>query len=150
MTRLDAILSVPRSAELAALLLRLGLGAVFLAHALAKLLVFTLPGTAAFFAASGFPGWTAYPVFLAELLGGAALLAGLRTRLVALALLPVMAGALIVHLPNGWMFSGQGGGWEYVAFLMIALGAQALLGDGALAAGRLSVAPNRNRPASRA
>ncbi|WP_437308138.1 hypothetical protein [Sorangium sp. So ce388] len=44
----------------------------------------------------------------------------LRTRLVALALLPVMAGALIVHLPNGWMFSGQGGGWEYVAFLMIA------------------------------
>ncbi|WP_437578334.1 DoxX family protein [Sorangium sp. So ce887] len=137
MTRLDKILSVPRSAELAALILRVGLGAVFLAHALAKPFVYTLPGTVAFFAASGFPGWTAYPVFLAELLGGAALLAGLRTRLVALALLPVMAGALLVHLPNGWMFAGQGGGWEYVAFLMIALGAQALLGDGALAAGRL-------------
>ncbi|WP_437964867.1 DoxX family protein [Sorangium sp. So ce260] len=137
MNRLDSTLSVPRSTELAALILRLGLGAVFLAHALAKPLVFTLSGTVQFFAASGFPGWTAYPVFLAELLGGVALLAGLRTRVVALALLPVMAGALLVHLPNGWMFSGQGGGWEYVAFLMMALGAQALLGDGAFAVGRL-------------
>ncbi|WP_437318230.1 DoxX family protein [Sorangium sp. So ce385] len=137
MNRIDTILTAPRSTDLAALLLRLGLGAVFLAHALAKPLVFTLPGTVAFFAASGFPGWTAYPVFLAELLGGAALLAGLRTRAVALALLPVMAGALLVHLPNGWMFSGQGGGWEYVAFLMIGLGAQALLGDGAFAVSRL-------------
>ncbi|WP_437590950.1 DoxX family protein [Sorangium sp. So ce1000] len=140
MNRLDTIssvFSVPRSAELAALMLRLGLGAVFLAHALAKPLVYTMPGTVAFFAASGFPGWTAYPVFLAELLGGAALLAGLRTRLVSLVLLPVMIGALLVHAPNGWMFAGQGGGWEYVAFLKIALGAQALLGDGALAVGRL-------------
>ncbi|WP_437532087.1 DoxX family membrane protein [Sorangium sp. So ce726] len=137
MNRVETIFSVPRSAELAALMLRLGLGAVFLAHALAKPLVYTLPGTVAFFAASGFPGWTAYPVFLAELLGGAALLAGLRTRLVSLLLLPVMIGALLVHLPNGWMFAGQGGGWEYVAFLMIALGAQALLGDGAFAMSRL-------------
>ncbi|WP_437972511.1 DoxX family protein [Sorangium sp. So ce260] len=135
-TRLDAILSVPRSAELAALALRLGLGAVFLAHALAKVFVFTLPGTVAFFASSGFPGWTAYPVFLAELLGGVALVTGFRTRLVALGLLPVMAGALLVHLPSGWMFTNPGGGWEYVAFLMVALVAQALLGDGALAAGQ--------------
>ncbi len=108
MNRVDTILSVPRSAELAALMLRLGLGAVFLAHALAKPLVFTLPGTVAFFRGERLPGWTAYPVFLAELLGGAALLAGLRTRLVSLLLLPVMIGALLVHLPNGWMFAGQG------------------------------------------
>ncbi|AUX40539.1 membrane protein [Sorangium cellulosum] len=134
--RLGAITSVPRSAELAALVLRLGLGAVFLAHAAAKVFVFTLPGTVAFFTSSGFPGWTAYPVFLAELLGGAALVAGFKTRLVALALLPVMAGALLVHLPSGWMFTSPGGGWEYVAFLMVTLLAQALLGDGAFAAGQ--------------
>jgi putative oxidoreductase len=137
MNRLESIFSAPRSTDLAALLLRLGLGAVFTAHALAKVLVFTLPGTVSFFAAHGLPGWAAYPVFLAELAGGVALLAGIWTRLVALGLLPVMAGALLVHWPSGWMFTAPGGGWEYVAFLMIALGAQALLGDGAFAASRL-------------
>lgn len=148
MNRLDSIFATPRSADLAALALRLGLGAVFTAHALAKLFVFTLPGTAQFFAASGFPGWTAYPVFLAELLGAAALFAGVGTRLVSLLLLPVMAGALLVHLPNGWMFAAQGGGWEYVAFLMVALVAQLLLGDGAYALGRLPRAQAaRPRPA---
>ena len=60
----------------AAFLLRLTLGVVFMAHGLFKVLVLTLPGTAAFFAAQGFPGWTAYPVFAAEVVGGAALLAG--------------------------------------------------------------------------
>jgi putative oxidoreductase len=137
MNRTDSILSPQRAADLSALLLRLGLGAVFVAHALVKLLVFTLPGTAQFFAAHGLPGWAAYPVFVVELAGGAALLGGWNSRPVALALIPVMLGALFVHLPQGWMFTNQGGGWEYVAFLILALGAQALLGDGALAVGRL-------------
>ncbi len=47
--------------------------------------MFTLPGTAAFFAAQGFPGWTAYVVVAAELLAGVALIAGFQVRLVALA-----------------------------------------------------------------
>jgi putative oxidoreductase len=38
-----------------------------------------------------------------------------------------------VHWANGWSFTAAGGGWEYVAFLIVALVAQALLGDGALA-----------------
>lgn len=117
----------------AALVLRVGLGAVFVAHALLKPLVYTMAGTVAFFEASGFPGWTAYPVFAAELAGGLLLLAGLHTRGVAVALLPVMAGAFLVHWPNGWSFSAEGGGWEYVAFLSVALVAQTLLGDGAYA-----------------
>ncbi len=137
MNRIDSVLSTPRSADLAALILRLGLGAVFLAHGFAKIFLFTLPGTAQFFAANGFPGWTAYPVTAAEVLGGAALVLGVRTRMVGVALLPVMLGALLVHLPSGWMFSAEGGGWEYVAFLLVALGAQILLGDGAFALGRL-------------
>ena len=52
-------------------LLRVALGIVFVAHAAAKWFTFTLPGTAEFFAAQGFPGWAAYPVFAAELFGGA-------------------------------------------------------------------------------
>lgn len=125
----------PRTAPYAALVLRVALGAVFIAHALLKLLVFTLPGTAQFFAAHGFPGWTAYPVFVAELIGGTLLVAGVYSRTVALLLIPVLAGAITVHWPNGWSFAANGGGWEYVAFLIGALGVQALLGDGAFALG---------------
>ena len=48
-----------RTAPYAALLLRVALGVMFLAHGLTKLLVFTLPGTAQFFAKIGFAGWLA-------------------------------------------------------------------------------------------
>jgi len=126
----------PVTAPYAALLLRLTLGAVFIAHALVKLLVFTLPGTASFFVQHGFPGWTAYAVFLAELLGGIALVAGVYTRTIALALVPVMLGAFTVHWPNGWYFGAPNGGWEYIAVLIAALFVQASLGDGPFALAR--------------
>ncbi|MPZ20746.1 MAG: DoxX family membrane protein [Luteitalea sp.] len=122
-----------RTAPYAALVLRVALGTVSVAHALLKLFVFTLPGTAAFFAQHGFPGWTAYPVFAIELVGGLLLIAGLYTRAVAVALVPVLAGAFLVHWPNGWAFTAPNGGWEYVAFLIASLVTQALLGDGAFA-----------------
>jgi putative oxidoreductase len=61
-------------------LLRLSLGTMWIAHALLKWWVFTLPGTAQFFASVGFPGWMAYPVFAAELLGGMALVLGIYAR----------------------------------------------------------------------
>ena len=123
----------PQQAQYAALVLRVALGVVFVAHALMKVIVFTLPGTAQFFEAHGFPAWTAYPVTLVELLGGTLLIAGLHTRAIALGLIPVLLGALSVHWTNGWSFTAAGGGWEYVAFLIVALVAQVLLGDGALA-----------------
>jgi len=112
-------------------LLRLGLGLMWIAHALLKLLVFTLPGTAQFFASQGLPGALAYPVFAAELLGGLAILLGLYARQVSLALLPIMLGAAWVHLPNGWVFTSAGGGWEYPLFLALASLVLWLLGDGA-------------------
>lgn len=129
------------TAPYAALLLRVTLGVVFVAHGLLKALVLTLPGTAAFFVEHGFPGWTAYPVFLAEVLGGAALIAGFQTRLTALALTPVVLGAFTVHWPNGWYFGAPHGGWEYIAVLLAALLVQAGLGDGRLAATHRRAAP---------
>ena len=48
----------------------------------------------------------------------------------ALALIPILAGAAWVHAGNGWVFTAQNGGWEYPVFLIAASLAQALLGDG--------------------
>ena len=78
----------------------------------------------------GVAGWLAYPVALLEVSGGILLLAGLASRWVALALLPVLLGALTVHSGNGWLYTNANGGWEYAAFLTLACLVQALLGDG--------------------
>lgn len=121
------------TAPYAALLLRLALGVMFVAHALLKVFVFTIPGTVGFFESLGYPGWLAHATILAELAGGALLILGVYARWVALALLPVLLGALEVHLGNGWVFSAPGGGWEYPAFLAVASLVQGLLGDGAYA-----------------
>lgn len=126
-------MTLNRQNDYAALLLRLGLGAMFVAHGLLKLSVFTLPGTAQFFASVGLPGWLAYPVTFAEIGGGVLLITGLGTRWVALALVPILIGAAFVHLGNGWVFSAPNGGWEYPVFLTLAAIVQALLGPGAYA-----------------
>ena len=123
-----------RTAPYAALLLRVSLGVLFIAHALLKWLVFTLPGAAGFFQSVGLPGWLAYATTFAELTGGTALILGIYARYAALALTPILIGAIVtVHAANGWLFTNKNGGWEYPAFWAIALGAQFLLGDGAVA-----------------
>ena len=114
-------------------LLRIALGTMFLAHGLLKFLVFSLPGTAGFFESVGFPGFMAYLVAPAEVLAGVALLAGIRTRAVSAAMIPVLLGALLVHSGNGWVFSASNGGWEYPLYLVILAVAQSLLGGGAFA-----------------
>jgi putative oxidoreductase len=112
-------------------LLRVALGVMFLAHGALKVFVFTLPGTAAFFASVGFPGFIAYIVVPAEILAGLALIVGFRTRLVAALTVPILIGAASVHLGNGWLFSAPKGGWEYPLYLIVAAVAQSLLGAGA-------------------
>lgn len=122
------------TSDYGALMLRLGLGVMYLMHAGLKIFTYTLPGTAAFFESVGYPGWMAYPVAAGEVAGGVLLLLGIQTRWVALGLLPVLFGALLVHAGNGWVFTAAGGGWEYPAFLILASAVQALIGDGAYAA----------------
>lgn len=123
-----------KTAPYAALVLRVTLGIMFLAHSFwLKLFVFTLPGTAAFFGSLGLPPASAYVVFLAETIGGLLLIVGFKARFVAFALMPVLLGATWTHGGNGWLFSNQGGGWEYPLFLTVAALVQALLGDGAFA-----------------
>jgi putative oxidoreductase len=125
------------NAAYAALVLRLTLGVMFVAHGLLKVMVFTPAGTAGFFASLGLPGWLAYPTMGAEIVGGLLLIAGVQTRLVALALIPILLGSLWAHSGNGWLFSNEHGGWEYSAFLSLSAVVQVLLGDGAWSLGAL-------------
>jgi putative oxidoreductase len=101
-------------------LLRVALGIMFLAHSVVlKYFTFTLAGTAQYFASIGLPAALAYAVFAAEAVGGVLLVLGLYTRWVALALVPVLLGALWVHAGNGWVFNAPNGGWEYPLFLIV-------------------------------
>jgi putative oxidoreductase len=129
----ESSMNATRNADYAALLLRISLGTMFIAHALLKYFVFTLPGTAQFFASLGLPGALGYVTFGLELAGGMLLIAGVGTRVVSLALVPVLIGATWAHAGNGWLFTSPNGGWEYPAFWTIALVVQALLGNGAFA-----------------
>lgn len=123
-----------RTAPYAALVLRLALGVLFLAHAGLKIIVFTPAGTAAFFASLGLPGWFAYVTIAWELAGAAALVLGVWPRLAALALVPILLGAIVtVHGAAGFFFTNANGGWEFPAFWIVGLIALALVGDGAFA-----------------
>ncbi|WP_235054305.1 DoxX family membrane protein [Novosphingobium lindaniclasticum] len=66
--------STPSSAPYGALILRIALGALFIAHFALKLFVFTPAGAAAFFGRLGLPPALAYVTMAAELLGGLALI----------------------------------------------------------------------------
>jgi putative oxidoreductase len=110
------------------------MGVMFLAHGFVlKYLTFTPAGTAQYFASIGYPAATGYFVIAAEILGGLALISGVGVRLVSLAFVPLMIGATLQHVGNGWVFSAPGGGFEFPVFWTVTLLAQALLGPGAYA-----------------
>ncbi|OHX13944.1 LysR family transcriptional regulator [Chromobacterium sphagni] len=116
--------------NIAILLLRLSLGLMYLAHGALKLFVFTPAGTATYFASLGLPGFFGYVAIAVEIGGGLLLLAGVKARWVALLLIPQLLGAIaLVHGAKGWMFTNEGGGWEYPAFLIASSLALFLLGE---------------------
>lgn len=127
------------------LLLRLVLGVIFIAHGLQKILVDTIPGVAAGFGGMGIPAPEVAAVVVAgvEVVGGALLIVGLGTRIVAVLLTIAMAVALVlVHLSAG--FFAADGGYEYVLLLAVASLALALTGPGRLAVDAL-IARRRRR-----
>src|SRR5260370_15346643 len=107
-----------RTAPYAALLLRVSLGLLFLAHASIKLFVFTPAGTAKFFASVGVPPDLAYVVMTAEGLSGIALVLGLWTRVVAIAATPILLGAIFtVPCAAGFLFTHPHRGWVIPPYL---------------------------------
>lgn len=118
----------------AALLLRLSLGTLFLMHgAVLKLGTFGLAGTMGYFGSIGFPPVFGAIVTFAEVGAGIALLAGVAVRTVSLLALPILIGATLQHAPAGWLFTSQGGGFEFPALWTVLLLVQAGLGAGAYA-----------------
>ncbi len=127
---------IERYADFGPTLLRVSLGIIFLAHgAYLKLVVFTMAGTVGFFESLGLPGIAAYATVAAEIIGGLLLILGIRVREAALVLVGVSLGATWAHLGFGWLFTNEGGGFEFPLFLAVASAVQVLIGPGALALG---------------
>lgn len=121
------------SQDSGALALRVTLGTILLAHGLLKVFVFTIAGTVGFFASLGLPSIVAYLTIFGEIAGGAALILGVYTRLTSLLTLPILLGATWAHSGNGWVFSNQGGGWEFPLLLAVLAVIVAVQGSGAYA-----------------
>jgi putative oxidoreductase len=66
-----------------AFVLRVGLGTMWVAHALLKWFVFTMPGFATWLVTQGLSAELAWPVFVVELTGGIAIVLGFYGRYVA-------------------------------------------------------------------
>lgn len=97
--------STDRKLDIAMLVLRLVLGAVFITHGHAKLFGMGFSGVTGFFTSIGvpLPGVAAPFIALLEFIGGIALVLGVLTRVVAFLLACDMLGAMIfVHAAHGY------------------------------------------------
>ncbi len=130
-TLLHPASKAPALIDIALLISRVALGVILLAHGWQKFNEWTLAGTAAAFTDMGIPVPTAAATFSAvvEMFGGAALILGLLTPLVALLNTVNLLGALVlVHAGNG-VFVGDNG-YELVLALAAGLLVIAMLGAG--------------------
>jgi putative oxidoreductase len=116
--------------DLALAILRVTIGAVFIAHGAQKLFVFGLAGVAGGFGQMGIPmaGIIGPMVALLEFFGGLALVFGALTRLVSIGLAVNMLGAMmLVHLKAGFFLPA---GYEFVFTLLGAAVTLAITGAG--------------------
>lgn len=122
------------NAGIGAFILRITLGALFVAHLYWK--IDLLPGGIqhwwANFAANGYPWFVPYYVFSVEVIGALLLIPGIYTRYVALYAIPMMLGAAEYWIVRkGFYFTAAGGELPIVWSVMLLV--QAFLGSGAYA-----------------
>ncbi|HZG70944.1 MAG TPA: DoxX family protein [Chondromyces sp.] len=108
--------------EVGAFILRITLGVLFFVHGLVKFQG-GIENTVGWFESIGLPGFMAYGVAGIELIGGAALILGLGTKLVSALFAILMIGATLkVKLSVGLLGNGQSAGYELdLAFLAMAI-----------------------------
>lgn len=120
--------------ERAALLIRLLLGALFIAHLYWKFMIFP-GGLEAWWGnllRAGYPAFVPAYVLSAELAGALLLIPGVLTRYVALYAMPMMLGAAHFWLTRkGFFFTKAGAELPLVWLALLAI--QAIAGDGPLA-----------------
>lgn len=127
---MDTVINKSNMQSIGISLLRIHFGIILLAHGWLKVYVFTVGGTVGYFASIGLPSIVAYSVIFGELLGGVALILGIQTRLAASLTVPIVFGAAIMNIGNGWLHSASGGGWEYAASLTVIAISLAITGSG--------------------
>ena len=120
--------------DLALLLLRLGVGVVFLAHGIRHIFGGgKIAGTAGWFGSMGMrmPLLQAWLASLTEIGSGVLLVLGLLTPFAGAGVVGVMAVALIInHLKNGFFIFYKGEGYEYVMTLLLCGIALGTIGPG--------------------
>lgn len=106
-----------KNANIGIAIIRVVLGAIFFAHGLSKFQG-GLENTSGFFSSLGLPGFSAYIVAGIELIGGALIILGLATRIIAALFAAIMVVAIAtVNLQNGFV-----GGYEFdLALLAMSL-----------------------------
>ncbi len=121
-----------RSADYAALVLRLSLGMFFILHVYRKFAVIGFDNWWSGLIKAGYAEWTLYYTLAAECAGAVLLIPGIYTRYVAFLTLPVLV-AVTRHwaIRKGLWFTD--GGAEFPLAWSLMLLAQVLLGDGAYA-----------------
>ena len=120
--------------------IRLGLGIIYFVHGIGKLAGvgpggIGIAGTTGFLANLGFPAPAAFAWLLAlvETFGGIALVLGVLVRWFSIALaVDAFLATVLVNLPVGFIMLTDKGGWEFTAFLLLALISLVLTGPGAL------------------
>ena len=108
--------------NLTTFLLRIVLGISFFVHGLVKFQG-GIENIVGWFDSIGIPGFLAYVVASVELVGGAALILGLGTRIVSALLALIMVGAILKSkLAIGFLGTPEMAGYELdLAFLVIAI-----------------------------
>lgn len=106
------------------LLIRLGLGVVFLAHGIQKLQ--GIDGVIGFFGKIGLPAFMAWAVAILETLAGAAMLLGVFTGFAGVVIAIIMIGAIFTAKKAAPFM----GGWEFDLVLLTSALGVALLGPG--------------------
>ncbi|HXT72707.1 MAG TPA: DoxX family protein [Candidatus Angelobacter sp.] len=119
---------------LALLLLRLGLGIIFIYHGFPKLFTHTHQALQEF-PHMGFPSYFVYIAGIVEFFGGCLLILGLFTRIAALLIAGEMAIAILkVHLPQGGLMAV--GNYQFPLALAVAAFALVAVGAGAISLDR--------------
>jgi putative oxidoreductase len=134
MANRSLLTAAPSQQQLGIAIVRIFTGIAFFMHGWQKVFQFGFPGVTGAFAKMGVPvpGVMGPFIALLELLGGAALIIGLLTRLAALGLMFDMLGAIVlVHLAGGYFLPA---GYEYALLLFASCLALVLGGPGSLSA----------------